>query len=156
MKIKYSLITRRTFLNSVFGGWLAALFSGSLFSLARFAYPTVGKEPDFVVLNKAYFLDIPVNTTKPFAWGGNMGLILKKEDGTLLAFKGVCTHMECNVTYKPEEKKFYCPCHAGWYDDNGKNIAGPPPKPLESFDYKIEGEKLIVAKKGINIEVPKA
>jgi Rieske Fe-S protein len=156
MKIKYSLITRRTFLNSVFGGWLVAFFSGSLFSLTKFAYPTVGKEPDFVVLNKADFVDIPANTAKPFAWGGKMGLILKKENGLLLALKGTCTHMDCNVTYRPEEKKFYCPCHLGWYDDNGKNIAGPPPKPLELFDYKVEGEKLIVAKKGINIEVPKA
>lgn len=156
MKIKYSLITRRTFLNSVFGGWLVALFSGSLFSLTKFAYPTVGKEPDFVVLNKVDFVDIPANSAKPFAWGGKMGLLLKKENGTLLALKGVCTHMDCNVTYRPEEKKFYCPCHLGWYDDNGKNIAGPPPKPLEVFDCKVEGEKLIVAKKGINIEVPKA
>ena len=62
--------------------------------------------------------------------------------------KGVCTHMECNVAYRPEEKKFYCACHKGWFDETGKNIAGPPPKPLEFFevhgkrrktDYRQEG-----------------
>ena len=61
MKINYSLITRRTFLNTLFGGWLLAFFSGTVFALMKFAFPTLGKEPDFVVLNRADFIDIPVN-----------------------------------------------------------------------------------------------
>jgi Rieske Fe-S protein len=156
MKIDYSLITRRTFLNTLFGGWLVALCSGSAYALLKFAFPTLGKEPDFVVLNTKDFMNIPPNSVKPFAWGGKVGLFFKNADGTSTALKGVCTHMECNITYKPEDKKFYCACHKGWFDENGKNIEGPPPKPLEFFDFKIEGEKLIVAKKGIKVELPKA
>ena len=49
-----------------------------------------------------------------------MGFFFRKADGSRAALKGVCTHMECNVAYKPEEKKFYCACHKGWYDENGK------------------------------------
>lgn len=156
MKIDYSLITRRTFLNTLLGGWLVALCSGSAYALLKFAFPTLGKEPDFVVLNTKDFMNIPLNSVKPFAWGGKVGLFFKNANGTSTALKGVCTHMECNITYKPEDKKFYCACHKGWFDENGKNIEGPPPKPLEFFDFKIEGEKLIVAKKGIKVELPKA
>ena len=156
MKLNYSLVTRRTFLNTLFGGWLTAFFSGSLYGFYRFAFPTLGKEPDFVVLNAKDFMNIAPNSVKPFAWGGKVGLFFKKEGGTLAALKGVCTHMECNITYKPVEKKFYCACHKGWFDENGKNIEGPPPKPLEFFDYTVEGEKLIVAKKGVKVELPKA
>ncbi|MCX5816542.1 MAG: Rieske (2Fe-2S) protein [Proteobacteria bacterium] len=156
MKIDYSLVTRRTFLNTLFGGWVLALLSGSMYTLFKFAFPTLGKEPDFVVLKATDFLDIPLNSVKPFAWGGKLGLFFKKDNGSTTALKGVCTHMECNVTYKPEDKKFYCACHKGWFDQNGKNIEGPPPKPLELFDVKVESEKLIIARKGFKVELPKA
>jgi Rieske Fe-S protein len=156
MKIDYSLVTRRTFLNTLFGGWVLALFSGSVYALFKFAFPTLGKEPDFVVLKATDFLDIPLNSVKPFAWGGKLGFFFKKENGVTTALKGVCTHMECNITYKPEQKKFYCACHKGWFDQNGRNIEGPPPKPLELFDVKVENEKLIIARKGFKVELPKA
>jgi Rieske Fe-S protein len=156
MKLKYSLITRRRFLNTLFGGWLFAFFSGILYALMKFAFPTLGKEPDFVVLNRKDFIDIPHNSVKPFPWGGTVGLYYRKSDGSAMALKGVCTHMECNIAYRPEEKKFYCACHQGWYDDAGRNIAGPPPKPLVIFDVMEDGEKLIIAKKGVRVELPKA
>ncbi len=156
MKLDYSLVTRRTFLNTLFGGWIVALLSGSIYSLYRFAFPTLGKEPDFVVLNAGDFLGIPSNSVKPFAWGGKLGFFMKRGDGTTAALKGVCTHMECNITYKPEVKKFYCACHKGWFDENGKVVEGPPPKPLEFFDVKVENDKLIIAKQGFKVELPKA
>ncbi|MDA8126289.1 MAG: ubiquinol-cytochrome c reductase iron-sulfur subunit [Deltaproteobacteria bacterium] len=156
MKLKYSLITRRTFLNTLFGGWLLAFLSGTLYALLRFAFPTLGKEPDFVVLDRKAFAGIAPNSVKRFAWGGTVGLYLKRADGTVLALKGVCSHMECNVDYKPAEQRFYCACHQGWFDDSGKNIAGPPPKPLELFVISEAGDKLIIAKKGVKVELPKA
>jgi Rieske Fe-S protein len=156
MKIDSSVVTRRTFLKTLFGGWFAVFASGSLFTFSRFAFPTLGKEPDFVVLPVKDFIDIPENSVKPFAWGGKMGFFFRKADGSRAALKGVCTHMECNITYKPEEKKFYCACHKGWFDEKGKNIEGPPPKPLEFFEYSVEGDKLIIAKKGVKVELPKA
>jgi len=156
MKLDHSLVTRRTFLNTLFGGWLIAVISGSIYAFLKFIFPTVGKEPDFVVLNKADFLDIPLNTVKTFAWGGKPGFFLKKDDGTIHALKGVCTHMECNISYQGAVKKFYCACHKGWFDDDGRNIEGPPPKPLERFDVVIAGQKLIIAKKGVQVDLPKA
>ena len=155
MKLKYSLITRRQFLNTLFSESLIVFFSGIFFPLAKFAYPTLGKEPDYVVLDKKEFTDIPKNSAKIFAWGGVPGLYLKKDDGSTAAFKGVCTHMECNVAYRPAEKKFYCACHKGWFDDTGKNIAGPPPKPLEFFEVMKKGEKLIIARKGAKVDLAK-
>jgi cytochrome b6-f complex iron-sulfur subunit len=156
MKIDYSRVTRRTFLNTIFGGWLVTFFAGSAYALLKFAFPTLGKEPDFVVLKPDDFLNIPKNSVKPFAWGGKLGLFFKHADGTDAALKGVCTHMECNITYRPEERKFYCACHKGWFDETGKVVGGPPPKPLEFFDLQIEGDKLIIARKGAKVELPKA
>ncbi len=156
MKLNYSLITRRTFLNTLFFGWIAAFFSGTFYALLKFAFPTLGKEPDFVVLDRKDFTNLAKNSVKPFPWGGTVGLYFTKDNGSVMALKGVCTHMECNVAYRPDERKFYCACHQGWFDDTGKNIAGPPPKPLEIFEISEEGEKLIIARKGVKVELPKA
>ena len=156
MKIDYSLVTRRTFLNTLLGGWLASFAFGSFYALYRFAFPTLGKEPDFVVLKPEDFFSIPVNSTKPFAWGGKVGLFFKTADNRMKALKGVCSHMECNIVYKPEDRRFYCPCHKGWFDENGRNVQGPPPKPLEFFEYRVEDRKLIVYRKGVKVELPKA
>jgi Rieske Fe-S protein len=155
MRLDYSLVTRRTFLNTLFGGWAATLSAASLYSLFKFAFPTLGKEPDFVVLKAKDFEGMALNSVKPFAWGGKVGLIFRNDSGHMTALKGVCTHMECNVTYRPEERKFYCPCHKGWFDETGKNIEGPPPKPLEFFDITAQDDKLIVVRKGITVEIPK-
>ena len=69
MKIDYSLITRRTFLNTLFGGWVGAFLVGNLYALYRFAFPTLGKEPDFVILKPEDYASMEPNSTKPFAWG---------------------------------------------------------------------------------------
>jgi cytochrome b6-f complex iron-sulfur subunit len=156
MKLNYSLITRRTFLNTLFFGWIFAFFSGTFYALMRFAFPTLGKEPDFVVLNWKDFAEIPTNSVKRFPWGGTVGLFYKRDDGSAIALKGVCSHMECNVDFRPAERRFYCACHQGWFDSDGRNIAGPPPKPLEVFTIRGEGDKLIIARKGVQVELPKA
>ena len=36
----------------------------------------------------------------------------------------------------------------GWYDENGTNIGGPPPRPLRRLGILIEGEDLIIKKEG--------
>ena len=156
MKIDYSLISRRTFLNALLGGWLTSFAFASLYALYRFAFPTLGKEPDFVVLKPEDFFSIPPNSTKAFPWGGKVGLFFKKADSQVVVLKGVCSHMECNIVYKPEVKRFYCPCHKGWFDEFGRNVEGPPPKPLEFFEYRVEDAKLIVFRKGVKVELPKA
>ena len=48
-----------------------------------------------------------------------------------------CTHLDCIVEYRPGERKLWCNCHDGVYDLGGKNIAGPPPRPLEPYKVHV-------------------
>jgi Rieske Fe-S protein len=67
----------------------------------------------------------------------------KTEDGgKLRVFSSTCTHLACNVIWREEEEIFVCPCHSGQFDANGKNIAGPPTKPLAVLEHKIEDGNL--------------
>jgi Rieske Fe-S protein len=41
----------------------------------------------------------------------------------------------------------WCACHNGKYDLNGRNISGPPPRPLDPYIVKIKGEEVFISKK---------
>jgi Rieske Fe-S protein len=41
---------------------------------------------------------------------------------------------------------FYCPCHNGVFAKDGTVVSGPPPRPLDRFEVKIEDGILYVQK----------
>ncbi|MBO8172899.1 MAG: Rieske 2Fe-2S domain-containing protein [Bacillaceae bacterium] len=64
------------------------------------------------------------------------------KQGDLMIMSPICTHLGCTVPEaSPEQKKkgiaFHCPCHGGDYDEQGNNIGGPPPRPLDVFQPYI-------------------
>ncbi len=143
MKLKHSLFTRRQFLNGLVGGWLGALGASVLYPVLRFVFPP-SFEPDQVTLSLADYETMQPGDVKNFAWGSKPGFLRKTAKGDFLALVGVCTHLDCNVTYLGDQKKFFCACHDGWYDENGINIGGPPPKPLRRLIVVVEEKELIV------------
>ncbi len=145
MKLPYSLFSRRAFLNGLIGGWAAALGAAFIRPVIKYILPPT-PEPDQVSLPLADVKDMAAGSVHGFAWGNKPGLLKKAEDGSFIAFVGVCTHLDCNVSYIPEQKRFYCACHEGWYDENGLNIAGPPPSPLRRLEVSVEGDEMIVRK----------
>ena len=80
------------------------------------------------------------NSSTKVAFGSKPVLIIKDKLGELKAFGATCTHLACIVAYQAEKGRIFCACHGGVYDPkNGKNVAGPPPKPLSKF--KIENRE---------------
>ena len=49
-----------------------------------------------------------------------------------------CTHLGCPVSWDPDKKEFLSPCHNGVFDIDGNVVAGPPPRPLDRYEFKIE------------------
>jgi Rieske Fe-S protein len=137
MKLPYSIFPRRVFLNGLIGGGLAALGAAFIGPLLKFVIPPT-REPDQVSLPLADFADMAAGTVRNFAWGNKPGFLKRTGAGDYVAFVGVCTHLDCNVTFLPGEK--------GWYDEDGINIAGPPPAPLRRLAVGAEGDQLIVKK----------
>jgi len=41
----------------------------------------------------------------------------------------------------------WCACHNGKYDLNGRNVSGPPPRPLDEFKVIVQGEEVLISKK---------
>jgi menaquinol-cytochrome c reductase iron-sulfur subunit len=55
-----------------------------------------------------------------------------------------CAHLGCPVRWFPQSQLFMCPCHGGIYYANGAVAAGPPPRGLFQYRYKIEDDQLII------------
>jgi menaquinol-cytochrome c reductase iron-sulfur subunit len=49
-----------------------------------------------------------------------------------------CAHLGCPVNWVSASESFVCPCHGGVYDFEGKVIGGPPVRPLDRFQTRVE------------------
>jgi menaquinol-cytochrome c reductase iron-sulfur subunit len=61
-----------------------------------------------------------------------------------VAMSNICTHLGCRVRWISEQEEFFCPCHNGVYDKDGNVVSGPPPRPLDRFDVKVEDDELLI------------
>ena len=60
---------------------------------------------------------------------------------------GLCTHLGCIPAWKTNQWK--CACHGGLFNASGKNIFGPPPRPLDLVPFKLKGTTLVLGEEGI-------
>jgi Rieske Fe-S protein len=65
------------------------------------------------------------------------------DDGvSATTFSDVCTHLSCRVNWRDEMDVFFCPCHDGEFNAAGEVVAGPPPRPLDQFENRIENGQI--------------
>lgn len=87
----------------------------------------------------------PPGASVMVAFGSRPAIIIRHEDGELVAFDAICTHLGCTVQFQPERERIYCACHEGVYDmRSGANVAGPPPKPLKQYNLEETNAELIL------------
>ena len=60
------------------------------------------------------------------------------------AMSNICTHLACRVRWISEREEFYCPCHNGVFDKEGNVVSGPPPRPLDRYEIKVENNQLFI------------
>ncbi|MCL5885310.1 MAG: Rieske 2Fe-2S domain-containing protein [Desulfobacteria bacterium] len=59
-------------------------------------------------------------------------------------FSPICTHLGCRYDWEPNSGRFLCPCHGSLFGLDGKVLAGPAPRPLDTLPVKIENGELFV------------
>ncbi len=74
-----------------------------------------------------------------------VGVYVLTEDGrNYHAMSNICTHLGCRIRWIAEREKFFSPCHNGVFDKYGYVVSGPPPRPLDEFETKIEDGNLYI------------
>ncbi|HBA41156.1 MAG TPA: hypothetical protein DCZ05_15970 [Deltaproteobacteria bacterium] len=64
--------------------------------------------------------------------------VLNRGRGNFALYDIHCTHVGCPVRWNPQASRFFSPCHGGVFDKDGRVLAGPPPRPLDRYEYKTE------------------
>jgi cytochrome b6-f complex iron-sulfur subunit len=93
--------------------------------------------------------ELKPNSGKTFRFGSRPALLVRLATGEYRSMSAVCTHLGCTVQYRPETQQIWCPCHNGCYDLNGRNVGGPPPRPLSAFDVEVRGQEIYVSRKQV-------
>jgi len=138
--------TRRSFLDYLIGSTAVATLGAIVYPVFRFMSPPQIVESTENSVVAAKLSEVPVNSGKIFKFGNKPGILVHTAAGEFKAFSAVCTHLECIVQYRDDTKQIWCACHNGQYNLSGKNIGGPPPRPLEEYKVNTRGDDVVVTR----------
>jgi cytochrome b6-f complex iron-sulfur subunit len=139
--------TRRRLVELFLGGGLFASLTSFVYPILRYLVPPPVADLGGDEVIAAKVGDLKPNSGKIFRFGSRPGLLLRIGESEYRAFSATCTHLSCTVQYRTDLQEIWCACHNGMYDLNGRNVSGPPPRPLESYQVHVRGEDLVVSRK---------
>jgi cytochrome b6-f complex iron-sulfur subunit len=138
---------RRKFLHYLLGGSLAAWLGTVLYPVIVYLKPPAQAEVEVSSVRVGVLDDIKKDGGQIVRFGSKPVLLVRTAEGDLKAFSATCTHLDCTVQYRSDLGVIWCACHNGKYDLTGRNIDGPPPRPLDEFRVLLKGNEVFVAKK---------
>lgn len=130
---------RRRFLNWFLGTSAGAFLFSILYPVARYMSPPRIPESSAAEVEAGPVND-PALIDKGFKivrFGAEPVIVVRVSDTEFRALSATCTHLDCIVEFRKEKQLIWCNCHNGQYDLSGKNVAGPPPKPLTPYQVHV-------------------
>jgi cytochrome b6-f complex iron-sulfur subunit len=132
---------KRSFLNWILNGGLVALLASVFYPVYKYVIPPEAGEANVSQVKLSFKLDELKEDTQHsriFKFGRELGIIVLTPAGELKALSAICTHLDCTVQYRSDLGLIWCACHNGRYDLEGRNISGPPPRPLERYAVHLD------------------
>ena len=125
------------------GGWLMTIG-------ARFLFPRRGPDArwQFVALQRDMAVGQTISYLTPAGAPVNVTrLHARPEISSFAAFSSICPHLGCRVHWEAHNERFFCPCHNGVFDPEGRATAGPPYEEgldLTRFPLRLERGALFI------------
>jgi len=150
-------LSRRDFLGYATG--LIAAFIGFGMSIPAVAYilgPALqrSKEEEWIRLGSSAKVEVgtptlfKVQIERQTGWivdTRELSVYVLTEDGrNYIAMSNICTHLGCRVRWISDQQNFFCPCHNAVFDKDGEVVTGPPPRPLDQYEVKVEDDQLYI------------
>ena len=130
---------RRRILNWFLGTSFGALIASILYPALRYVTPPRIAEAtaNEVEAGEANDPELREKAFKIVRFGADPVILVRAADEKLYAFSATCTHLDCIVGFQKEQNRIWCNCHGGAYDLTGRNVAGPPPRPLTPYKVNL-------------------
>ncbi len=150
----YMIAAIGAFIASVLGASTSIFAAAPILSEKRGARVSLGPVSGFQV-GVPKLVDFPVERkdgwvveeTKKSVW------VVRTGESDFITYSPRCTHLGCIVSWIPDQKVFRSPCHNGVFALEGQVVSGPPPRPLDRLEHRIEGGKLVVDYKEFRLGV---
>lgn len=137
---------KRDFLKFFLGGGIVAFAGSVLYPVLAYLKPPKQAEVEVRSVTVGKLEDIAPDSSLIVKFGSVPAIVVRGKDGELHAFIATCTHLDCTVQYRPDMGVMWCACHNGKFDLTGRNISGPPPRPLEGLRVVIDGGEVLISK----------
>ena len=139
-------IPRRKFLEGFLLTMVGTLAAAVLYPVVRFLSPPHVEEDVASRVLAGKVSELSKEGWKIFPFGAEPGILIEKSPGEFKAFSATCTHLECTVQFDKNTHRIWCACHNGMYDLEGRNVSGPPPRPLKPYSVQVSGDDIFVSR----------
>ncbi len=138
-------VSRREFLaNTILAGALLATGVSAANAVVRYLIPpkqSIGGTSEMVEV--VAVAELPEGSAISFAYNGIPCAVINV-GGDIRGFSRVCPHLQCAIDWDEGSGTFICPCHAAVFDNNGKVVSGPSPKPIPQLKIDVKDGKVLV------------
>jgi Rieske Fe-S protein len=141
-------MNRRGFVNLLLGGGILGWLGAVLYPVISYLKPPKVPEANVQSVKAGSASEFPKNSAQIVKFGRKPVILIKMENGEFRALSATCTHLDCIVQYRSDLKQIWCACHNGLYDLKGRNISGPPPRPLDEYAVNIIEDEIHISEMG--------
>jgi Rieske Fe-S protein len=138
---------RRQFTNYLLAGGLLGWLGSVLYPVISYLRPPKVAEANVSSVKAGLSSEFAANSSEIVKFGRKPVILIRSESGEFKAFSATCTHLDCIVQYRSDLKQIWCACHNGLYDTRGRNVSGPPPRPLEEYAVNVVNDEILISKK---------
>jgi Rieske Fe-S protein len=139
-------MTRRDFTKLLLTGGVVGWLGSVLYPVISYLRPPKVPEANVQSVKAGLASTFPANTAQIVKFGRTPVLLVRDEAGAFRAFSATCTHLDCIVQYRGDLKQIWCACHNGLYDLKGRNVSGPPPRPLDEYAVNVVADEIMVSR----------
>jgi cytochrome b6-f complex iron-sulfur subunit len=136
-------MSRRSFLDWLIAGGLLAWGAGIIAPVIGYLWPAQRRGPSVQTVSAGKADEIGEWQSKMVAVNGHPVIVVHTPQG-FRAFSAICTHLGCIVGWDAGRRQIACPCHAGFFDVNGRPVSGPPPKALTEHGVAVVNGEVMV------------
>jgi Rieske Fe-S protein len=144
-----------TFSTVAMAGGLLAGYGTFAIVAGRYVFPTNVETPWLFVAEAnsiqpgdSLAFESPTGVRVAIARRPAAGLRHSAQTEDFIALSSVCPHLGCRVHWEPHNHRFFCPCHNGVFNPEGKPVSGPPKaaeQELSRYPLKVERGLLFIA-----------
>lgn len=126
--IRYLGLVSLGFFIGTFGVWVRSLFKRN--ELPKQAERLKIIDRDDLPVGGSYVFEVPGHKEQ--------AILVRLNQNDYVAYGQKCTHLQCPVIWKRDEKIFFCPCHKGAFSGaTGDVLYGPPERPLPKIKLEV-------------------